>query len=318
MKANEADRLLLKRMLRTNIFAADCTCPKCFTTGYCNYPYSCLIDHSRDELLVQPQKRPTLAPDIEGRFEEHTLAQAAIEYFSRPKSEMDAVQLEALENYHQLAAEVHLIDVLNSKDLRLQLIGSGPRPQLSEHSMQQLLSIFNELFFFGSLMDIHFSWSTKFDNWEKRNHHPICSALFARTTIRDDDGKPYHAIQMHPTYTSAPVQMEQTNVSKAEERFGTILHEVIHAFLAQHTCCKCVVVTRYRGEGHGRGFQLIAKAMEKKALELLGVQIRIGRLDVIMGDMRRDDVFDPFAGPDFRPRGPSAHDMEVYRFLEPL
>jgi hypothetical protein len=172
MKANEADRLLLKRMLRTNIFAADCTCPKCFTTGYCNYPYSCLIDHSRDELLVQPQKRPTLAPDIEGRFEEHTLAQAAIEYFSRPKSEMDAVQLEALENYHQLAAEVHLIDVLNSKDLRLQLIGSGPRPQLSEHSMQQLLSIFNELFFFGSLMDIHFSWSTKFDNWEKRNHHP--------------------------------------------------------------------------------------------------------------------------------------------------
>jgi hypothetical protein len=65
----------------------------------------------------------------------------------------------------------------------------------------------------------------------------------------------------------------------------------------------------YRGEGHGRGFQLIAKAIEENALVLLGMSIELGRLDGIKIDKYMDPP-DPL-------RGPSVHDMEIYGFLPP-
>jgi hypothetical protein len=80
---------------------------------------------------------------------------------------------------------------------------------------------------------------------------------------------------------------------------------MIHTFLAQS------------GEGHGRGFQLIAEAMEEKAFELLGVRVRIGRLEGLIGDVKERGGLSPHMA-QLGPRGPSALDVEVYGFLEPL
>jgi hypothetical protein len=251
-----------------------------------------------------------LAINTEGSYEEHHLANAVIEYFSRPETEMDATQKAALDKYRELADDVNLKDVLNSND---------PRPQLSLDTTEKLFGVLNNIFFAGSLMHIDFSWSTKFNEWKEHKYDPPSDIPLAHTAIREIDGREFHGIQIHPTKISASIRyIKQCNISRSEDRLGSVLHELIHAFVFQHTCKFCVVQMRYLGAGHGRGFQLIAKAVEEKELEFLGTKVRIGRLQGIMTDMEEPLGMNLLIRSDSRPRGPSAHDMEVYGFLEPL
>lgn len=66
--------------------------------------------------------------------------------------------------------------------------------------------------------------------------------------------------------------------SLAEERLGTILHEMIHGFLFQYACEPCTASAdnvKNHG-GHGRAWQLIAKAVEDEASRLLGTEVDLG------------------------------------------
>jgi hypothetical protein len=120
----------------------------------------------------------------------------------------------------------------------------------------------------------------------------------------------YHEVRMHTTETTMDaVLMQRLGIALYEQRIGTLLHELIHCFFTQHACEDCKVYKLYRGEGHGWGFQLIAKAMEDNALILLGTSIELGRLDGMRCDKNKDPT-DPL-------RGPSVHDMEIYGFLPP-
>jgi hypothetical protein len=91
----------------------------------------------------------------------------------------------------------------------------------------------------------------------------------------------------------------------AEERLGTILHEMLHAFLNQYICQRCVVYGT-NGCDHGRAWQIIAKGIEEQSLRLLGVEVDLGRLDSMWADRRakRGEV--------------STHDLEVLMYVKHL
>jgi hypothetical protein len=88
---------------------------------------------------------------------------------------------------------------------------------------------------------------------------------------------------------------------------------MVHCYIAQHACKKCEVKRRYLDHGeHGRGFQLVTKAIEDQALRLLGLDVDLGRLDSLLA------VREEAQGEGQGSCRDSAHDMEVYGFLEPL
>jgi hypothetical protein len=78
--------------------------------------------------------------------------------------------------------------------------------------------------------------------------------------------------------------MKQIGMSLRQDRLGILLHELIHCYLQRHMCESCMAGKRYYGNGHGRGFQLIAKAIGENAWSILGVSAHLGRLDSIAAD----------------------------------
>jgi hypothetical protein len=64
----------------------------------------------------------------------------------------------------------------------------------------------------------------------------------------------------------------------------------------------------------GRGFQLLAKAIEEQAPRLLGLDVDLMRQDADWADMSAEGK----SIDRNKPQGPSAHDMEMYGFLAPL
>lgn len=110
-----------------------------------------------------------------------------------------------------------------------------------------------------------------------------------------------------------PCKLPHNVASKAADHIGTMLHEMIHCFLDDHACQRCATHEKYHGD-HSRGFQLIAKAIEEQALRLLEMDVNVGRLDSILGDM---DAYRKLKDNWGLPQGVSVHDMEIYGFLEP-
>jgi hypothetical protein len=84
---------------------------------------------------------------------------------------------------------------------------------------------------------------------------------------------------------------------------------MIHGFLFQYACELCTASAdnvKNHG-GHGRAWQLIAKAVEDEASRLLGTEVDLGRLDSLYTQpVREQDVKGMH----------SLHDLEVYGFLD--
>lgn len=161
-------------------------------------------------------------------------------------------------------------------------------------------------FFFNKIKSIEFEWSEDFPHTKAQMAH-FCDELADATYVRTNGGT--HRIRIHPTRTSVHARcMDVMGLTLQEEQFGTLLHELIHCFLTQLTCRDCEVYRGYRGGGHGRGFQLIAEAIEENALALFGVGADIGRLNSILADIE--------GPPPEELRGPSVHDMQIHGFLD--
>jgi hypothetical protein len=180
--------------------------------------------------------------------------------------------------------------------------------------MNNILKESSRLYFFDSLAKIHFVWLSNSPTHTAEQAVTACGQLADATTILADDVS-LHKIRMHPFLTNNSLRyMRQVGITLIEERVGSILHELIHCYLQLHACQSCRVSLGYQGAGHGRAFQLIAKAIEKTAWSLLDVSANLGRLDSILGDRRSSDKKEQ---PHPELCGPSVHDMEVYGFLEP-
>ena len=267
--------------------------------GYFNYPHSCEFEHKKTHLrFPRPRRRPRISYDTEGAYEEHHLAQVAIRYFSRDSDQMDSRQVRALHQIHSRPQRLALVRALEARDLQ---------KTISTRTVKKLLKLFSELFFFGSLMRIKLRWRHDFVESDDEEQN-----LLAWTSIKKtSNGQRYHDIEMNPRALSkSRLELKQLRMSMAADRIGTMLHELIHCFLFQYACEHCEVYKRYEGD-HGRGFQLIAKAIEEQAPRLLGFAVDLGRLDSIKADMAPNEWEQPTLGA-------SAHDMEVYGFLKPL
>ncbi|KAL5384935.1 hypothetical protein DPSP01_005040 [Paraphaeosphaeria sporulosa] len=92
---------------------------------------------------------------------------------------------------------------------------------------------------------------------------------------------------------------------------STLVHKVIYVFLQAYACWWCRAWDRYHAAGgHGRLFQMLGKRMGGAVPRLLGVPVKLGRVESLLGDSGLRE------GKEGRLRGrvPSAHDFEVWRF----
>jgi hypothetical protein len=88
---------------------------------------------------------------------------------------------------------------------------------------------------------------------------------------------------------------------------GAVLHEILHIFLDQFACRRCIIWENW--DNHGRAWQRIAKAIEEQSLRLLGIDVNIGRLTALLCDKQK------YGAESFCP---SLHDLEAWSFWEPI
>lgn len=83
---------------------------------------------------------------------------------------------------------------------------------------------------------------------------------------------------------------------------STLVHECIHAFLQYYPCWWCRAWDWDYGDGgHGRIFQVLAMKMEEVFPRLVGLPVRLGRFESVVGDFVRGA------------RLPSVSDLEAWR-----
>ncbi|KAF2006575.1 hypothetical protein P154DRAFT_529616 [Amniculicola lignicola CBS 123094] len=87
----------------------------------------------------------------------------------------------------------------------------------------------------------------------------------------------------------------------AEQRLGTMIHELTHALIEQFACSDCGTY-KENAASHGRAWQLLSRAIEKVASKLLLSEIGSRRFKGLMGDIELGF------------RVPSAHDVEIHDF----
>jgi hypothetical protein len=87
---SKEDQLCFRKKLTMKYYELHCSCDQHAQNVYFNWPYSCLIKHSKDDILVEAGARPTLVSEFgEGPYEALTFAYRTIKYFTREKKEMD-------------------------------------------------------------------------------------------------------------------------------------------------------------------------------------------------------------------------------------
>jgi hypothetical protein len=96
-----------------------CSCDKCMPNQYFNGPQSCELKHLQPDLEIRPWLIPELKSGYaKGPYEALHLARSAIEYFSRPLSDMDTEQRAAVDAFRNWANRQNFIDALNQYDTR--------------------------------------------------------------------------------------------------------------------------------------------------------------------------------------------------------
>ncbi|KAF2812877.1 uncharacterized protein BDZ99DRAFT_555839 [Mytilinidion resinicola] len=216
-----------------------------------------------------PQGR--LYPKLKRRSHESAyLAEVTCHYITDKDADLNLIQKKALQRWEKVKNE--LMDSMAIKDASLIADGHG--------IIQSVISIFNDLFLLGALRRVKFDW------------------------IREAEGVPDMAlgygsdssIQLHPTSLNSDPE-----VSLAVSRLSTLLHEMIHAFLAQFTCSSCKKLW------HGRDWQVLAKRIEEVAPGLLGFRAALGRFDGLIYDLKHGIE-----------KLPSMHDVLHYNFEQVL
>lgn len=102
------------------------------------------------------------------------------------------------------------------------------------------------------------------------------------------DGQSQSLIRLHPTRRChTQLEFKRQGKTLAEERMGSVLHEMLYVFLTQYACQHCL--TRENWASHGRAWQRIAKKIEEQSLGLLGIEADMGRLTSFLVDWEEDD-----------------------------
>jgi len=131
------------------------------------------------------------------------------------------------------------------------------------------IGIFQDLFFFGHLPFMNFHWNEQLA--ERRRAYGVCKV--------NHTGHQSAAIEM------GPVMIAPDCNGRTASLIGTLLHELVHAFLEYYSCdgfdcgqreCAVEVVDAYTRVGHGPAWQKLAAAIEEKCTSWLGFPVQLG------------------------------------------
>ncbi|KAH7089822.1 hypothetical protein FB567DRAFT_310390 [Paraphoma chrysanthemicola] len=171
------------------------------------------------------------------------------------------------------------------------LTGPDMRTSMSSTQALHLISVLNQVFFFGSIpphrqaISAGFSWLS-----------PTDKSCFGIGTFNSLIGT---QVLLHPTLYRTGGNADDLDV-RWRNRLGTILHELCHAFLKAYTCRSCPMHDHCVGaRGHGRAWQLLAAKMEEVATGLMGGFVDFGRWPSLLNEMEGCGKL------------PSAHDLET-------
>jgi hypothetical protein len=107
-----------------------------------------------------------------------------------------------------------------------------PRTLISEDRLEHFANFLKEIFFFGALKNVHMSWCD-----EGLEEKADFGTLFGATRPCTSADRRRHAIRLYDTRTEHPKSLyARPEVTLARERLGTILHDLLHAFLDEFAC----------------------------------------------------------------------------------
>ncbi|KAF2022485.1 hypothetical protein EK21DRAFT_83281 [Setomelanomma holmii] len=174
------------------------------------------------------------------------------------------------------------------------LTGSDMRQSMSSEQALHLISLLNDVFFFGAIPPHRQAISAGF-SWLPESER----TCFGVGTFNPLIGA---QVLLHPTLYRNGGNIEDLDV-RWRNRLGTILHELCHAFLKAYTCRSCPMHDRCVGaRGHGRAWQILATKMEEVATKLMGGFVDFGRWPSLLNEIEGCGKL------------LSAHDLEELRF----
>ncbi|KAF2788085.1 hypothetical protein K505DRAFT_366783 [Melanomma pulvis-pyrius CBS 109.77] len=205
------------------------------------------------------------------------LAHAAIAYFDRPEEALNPTQKQALMEFRKI---IHA----EGKSTTLHKLGyKNAGKAVRKANMLQILNIFNRLFFFGALR-LDFKWEALND--------PGSYNVPGRTRLGrcrpPNSSCAASLIELDTVYTNTEIQGLARHPGPTLSRLGTLLHEVIHAYIQQYACNNCEMrATSIGYGGHGRAFQMMAARLEEVTESLFGdMRLDIGAGGSFLGDWR--------------------------------
>jgi hypothetical protein len=277
-----------KHVLGLN-FDYSCNCMECSTSQHSVLALPCQADHVPYAIAIERNRRPGLVSELEhGAYDAMTLARSTIEYFSRPEECMDPKQRTAT----QLLRGMIKLDNVMGK-----LVAPDARNGVTDNMLAEYANMLNDILFFGAMRNLEIFWLDEGLQGEEET-----VGWLGLTQSYTFGGRRHHLIRLHPTHTEWPKSTYASlGRTLAKERQGTILHEMLHAFLDQFSCIHCR--TYPESKEHGRAWQLVARAIEEQSLRLLGAEVYLGRLAAFFADRK--------AGTEYKP---SIHDFDVVRF----
>ena len=186
------------------------------------------------------------------------LAAAAIRSFDCNKSEMTHGQRRALDGWSAWLQKTS--PVLNS----------GNRVELDPALMEEGITLLNRFFFLDGIKDYHFAWGYIEDSLGLTTHPTFPYVGTVHIAVNPDHDE----------------DETQQRTSRSNAVLGTLLHELIHAFIGQFGCpssrckqlsCQYRFDVNYGRTGHARAWQWLAEAVERVANYRLGIKVDLGR-----------------------------------------
>jgi hypothetical protein len=115
---DQSQRVEFQSQILTSWFQTACTCNICRPDLYLPYA-NCPAHHLLTDLIVEPGQQPTTRrrdTNARRRFEALHLANAIVQYCSRPEMEMSIEQSEALTTFRDLVEDKQLLEKMELPD----------------------------------------------------------------------------------------------------------------------------------------------------------------------------------------------------------
>ncbi|EMD86870.1 hypothetical protein COCHEDRAFT_1227903 [Bipolaris maydis C5] len=175
-----------------------------------------------------------------------------------------------------------------------QITGLDMRRTLSVAQLTTLFTHLNRVFFSGCVPTHNATLTAGFSYLPEQQRDCFGKSLFNPLIGTQ--------ILVHPTlYRGAGTPSHHPDILRLNNRLGTIIHEMCHAFLKAYSCRSCSMHEACDGAtGHGRAWQLLAKKLEEAACVVLGGEVDMGRGPSLLREIACSG------------RLPSCHDLEAY------